>query len=164
MSMYDKNNKCPGCNEGVQKYKEYLPGLTIIYFSCGHKNKLTEIIEPTIAITDSISTKLNQDISKDYEELASFHMTMSPIKTAKLSDDEEGKMIFEGIKEKLFDIICVKANACEKIKTLDNSDLLSLVQWISDIIASISFGFPLPTAIIARIVVKRGICNFCNCA
>ena len=160
--MYDKNNKCTICNEGVQKYKEYKPGITTTYFSCGHQVKGV-VVNEAIGIIELINTKLNQDISKDYEELAFFNMTMSRMKTAKLSDDNEGKMLFEGFKEKLFDTICVKAKACKKIKTLDNSDLLSLVQWVSDIIASFSFGFPLPSVTVARIVVKRGICNFCNC-
>ncbi len=162
MSMYDANNKCTECNEGVQKYREYLPGLTKTYFSCGHQS-IGAVINETIGIRESIDTKLHQDISKDYEELASFSMTMSRFKTAKLADDEEGKIIFNGFKEKLFEFICVKSKACEKMKALDNNDLTTVFQWVSDILTSFLVGIPLPTVTIARIIVKRGIGNFCNC-
>ena len=77
--------------------------------------------------------------------------------------EDKGKKIFDGLHNELFEIICVKHKACEKLDGLSSSDTVVIIDALTGIISGV-LGNPLiPCVTIARIIVKRGVKKFCKC-
>ena len=153
----DKNNICITCKEGTQINKEFSPGLTITYFTCGHRH-IAVVVNETVGITEQIE----QDISKDYEELGTTYIGGALYAKVETPEDK-GKKIFELLHDELFEIICIKHKACEKIDSLGGSDMAPIIDTIVGIISGV-LGNPLiPCVTVARIIAKRGVKKFCKC-
>jgi len=74
---------------------------------------------------------------------------------------EAGKKLFQNLNGTLHEVICEKWKANEKIDNPKLNDSVNLVVAIGDTIASLHLGFP--PFVIAAIIVKIGIREFCKC-
>ena len=153
----NKNNICTTCQKGTQINKEFSPGLTITYFTCGHR-QITAVVNETIEVTEQI----NQDISKDYEELGKTYIGGALYAKVE-TPQEKGKRNFDMLHDELFEIICVKHKACEKMDSLKGSDIAPVIDVIVGIISGVLGNPFIPCVTVARIITKKGIKKFCKC-
>lgn len=74
-----------------------------------------------------------------------------------------GKQTFGKMKNLLFELICVKNDFCSRLDDPQFNDKINLVTTLSDIIVSASTSLPIPATVIATLLVKINIRNFCEC-
>lgn len=72
-----------------------------------------------------------------------------------------GKNYLKSIEGQLYNKVCIEWNCCERLSNTDYSDDIELIAAIADAIASVTIGFP--PALIATILVKKGLRQFCRC-
>ena len=72
-----------------------------------------------------------------------------------------GRKKFEEMRQNLHEVICEDFDICRKIDDPVLNDTLNLVVVIGDVISATIVG--IPPFLLASIVVKIGVRNFCNC-
>jgi len=75
---------------------------------------------------------------------------------------EKGIEIFDSIKEKLYRKICIEWKYCEKRRNPKFSDTIEIITALIDVIAEILIH--IPPALVATILVKKGLDKFCRCS
>lgn len=74
---------------------------------------------------------------------------------------EAGRKKFRAMQQQLYVIICKEWELCKKIDDDVSQDKYNLVIAIGDVISTIAVG--IPPCLIASILVKMGLREFCNC-
>lgn len=72
-----------------------------------------------------------------------------------------GLRIFNRLRGRLYEIVCVEWNYCRRRHDPDLQDTIALVAAVSDIIVS-ACGM-IPSVLISVLLVKKGLNNFCGC-
>jgi len=108
---------------------------------------------------------IKQLMSKDLDDLYILLATNSRTDKALMYSQsyfiKVGKRVFDQIELKLHDVVCKEWEYCEKRNNPELQDNITLVAAVTDAIASVVIGFP--PILIATILVKKGLNNFCDC-
>jgi hypothetical protein len=96
---------------------------------------------------------LARDLDDLLSELASYYPTPR----------EGGREVFQRIRKRLHQKICVEWDYCTKRRSPTWQDQIDLVVAVSDTLVGLKLGAPVPVVLVAAILVKIGLNNFCNC-
>ena len=121
------------------------------------EDELYEMLGEALIAHETLS-----EIPEEYVKTKGLRASLTLTKAEKR---EKGKGFFDGLRENLFNAICVKAKACKWEKDI-LGDIKSLVEnLVPIIIAAIGVAFPaaIPIAI-AMIIIRIGIRIFCKCS
>ena len=75
--------------------------------------------------------------------------------------NKAGRAIFESLKGRIHEKICVEWDFCKKRTAQQYQDNITLVASVADVLAALSTG--IPPFVIAALVVKIGLTHFCRC-
>ena len=75
--------------------------------------------------------------------------------------NKAGRAIFESLKGRIDEKICVEWDFCKKRTAQQYQDNITLVASVADVLAALSTG--IPPFVIAALVVKIGLTHFCRC-
>ena len=111
--------------------------------------------------------EIEKYLSKDLETLLSSLASPELVETIGFryipgKELEQGIKIFKSLKKKLYQQVCVEWEYCKKRNDSEYNDTVNLVAALIDIIASLTIG--IPPALIATILVKKGLSEFCSCS
>lgn len=111
---------------------------------------------------NNVTRLLNQDLDRLFIELAQGAEENEGVLFSEPQAREAGKRIFERIRGRLSEEICVKWEFCRKRDDPRLADTVTLVTTIGDIVAAALIG--IPPFVVATLLVKMGIGKFCKCA
>ena len=62
------SQKCPKCNKGNESHKEIFEGLTVTYYSCGHR-QIAAVVNESIVIKENAELYLKKTEEELYQQL-----------------------------------------------------------------------------------------------
>ena len=116
---------------------------------------------PTNAENDEIRKLLQSNINDLYQQVGLAQASSEGVFFSSTEAAERGKEFFNSLRGWLYEKVCVQWEFCSRKDDPKFADAVAFVVALSDAIVA-QFG-SVPSTLLAALVFKHGLANFCSC-